>query len=289
MGERERVVPEIGHGTSVAPVQPPAPPALALVHQAHALVEQARVLADQAQVPFDQAQAFADQAHVLANQAQALGAHKKDVDESEKGAFAYQEIANLHDIITHYPIYKLALEEWERRGEYLRNSVSRREGQSVELTNQISNIFSVFVVFLGLVLIAVSHLTTVSHLTQSANTELGGAPVCGKVWFPIAVTSLGTLVTLVGISNKFRSLHSLELVIHKEKQTQNELSRRAFSLRRIGPEKFSFIIHTESRSATNPKLRKKSFQLVNVAVLLFTFIFIVSYFVILCDTWVVRS
>lgn len=209
-------------------------------------------------------------------------APNNDEDVAEKSVLAYKEIAHLHEINLFYPIHKLALEEWQRKEEYLSNSVSRREVRSAELTNQIYNIFGWFAVFQGVVLTAVSQLTQ----TQTAHSE----PLCGKIWFPIVLTGCATLATIVGILHKFTSLQSLEFTIHTEKQAKIEVAKRASCLRREGPQKFKFHLNTDNaRLATSAKPFWKNRFLVIVALVIFTLIFILSYFVILCDTWVYQN
>jgi len=207
-------------------------------------------------------------------------ATNNEVEAVEKSVYAYKEIANLYDINLHYPIHKLALEDWQRTEEYLSSSVSRREGRSAELTNQIYNIFGWFAVFQGVV------LTAVSQLTQT----LQGEPLCGKIWSPIVLTGFATFATVLGILHKFTSLQSLEYTIHTERQAKLEVAKRASCLRREGPQIFKFHLNTDnSKPATKAKpfWWNRSLSLVILSLGIFTFIFIMSYFVILCDTWVV--
>jgi quinol-cytochrome oxidoreductase complex cytochrome b subunit len=198
--------------------------------------------------------------------------------DQEKNVFAYQEIANLHEINVHYPIHKLALEDWQRRVDDLTNSESRREGRSAEVTNQIYNIFGWFAVFQGVV------LTAVSQLTQTASEE----PVCRKIWFPIVLTGFATVATTLGILQKFTILQSLEKTIHTDRQAKTELAKRALHLRSEGPNKFKFHKDADnSKRTTTVKPFWTNRIYVIVCLFIFTFIFIMSYFSILCDTWLV--
>ena len=89
---------------------------------------------------------------------------------------AYTEIKNLIDL-ERYPEHKRALEEWRRKDNDLSSKVSRREARSSDVTNQIFNIIGWYAVFLGVMLTALTQLTTKS--------------VCGKVWFPVVLTGIG--------------------------------------------------------------------------------------------------
>lgn len=67
-----------------------------------------------------------------------------------------------------------------------------------------------------------------------------------------------------------------------------EFAKRASCLRREGPQKFKFHLDTDnSRVATEAEPFWSNRYLVIVSLGIFTFIFIMSYFSILCDTWVV--
>lgn len=69
-----------------------------------------------------------------------------------------------------------------------------------------------------------------------------------------------------------------------------EVAGRALRLRSEGPQKFKFHKHTDnSKPATKAKSFWKNELLVIGLLVIFTGIFILSNFVILCDTWVVRK
>ena len=65
-----------------------------------------------------------------------------------------------------------------------------------------------------------------------------------------------------------------------------ELQRRINKLQRIGPKKFSFRFDTDDNLTKRlPKSFWRDSGLVIAALVLLTGFFILSYFVILCDTW----
>jgi hypothetical protein len=122
----------------------------------------------------------------------------------------YQEIKNLVWAKKH-PVYRVALEEWDRTERLVSSRVDRREKRSADLINQIFNLVGFYSVFQGVVLTAVSQVV-------SATTSCGSQ--CGKVWVPILLTLFGAVVTIVGILEKFTNLKSLEKSIDDERRIQ---------------------------------------------------------------------
>ncbi|KAG0608308.1 hypothetical protein M758_8G095600 [Ceratodon purpureus] len=197
----------------------------------------------------------------------------------DEPVLAYREIAILEEINQDKnSLYKRALEDWQHKQKDFAIKVSRRENKSVDLTTQIFNIIGWYAVFQGVV------LTAVSQLSQS--NQVGTLPMCKKIWFPITLTGFATLVTTGGILYKFRGLQELQVTILAEKQARIELERRVNNLRREGPLNFRFSKHTNN---SLPDMKPRSFLInsipVVVSLLIFTFLFVVSYFAILCNTW----
>ncbi|KAG0564304.1 hypothetical protein KC19_8G099900 [Ceratodon purpureus] len=197
----------------------------------------------------------------------------------DEPVLAYREIAILEEINQDKnSLYKRALEDWQLKQKDFAIKVSRRENKSIDLTTQIFNIIGWYAVFQGVV------LTAVSQLSQS--NQVGTLPMCKKIWFPITLTGFATLVTTGGILYKFRGLQELQVTILAEKQARIELEKRVSNLRREGPLNFRFREHTNN-SLRN--LKPRSFLINSIPVvlslLIFTFLFIMSYFVILCNTW----
>ncbi|KAG0562934.1 hypothetical protein KC19_9G184300 [Ceratodon purpureus] len=210
---------------------------------------------------------------------------KKNISDEDRELDSYREIENLWRIENGNPLFKLALAEWRRIEQEFDHRQSRRESKSIDLHTQIHNIIGWYAVFQGVLLTAVSQLT-------AGATPPAGVPVCGKIWFPIVLSGFGTLVTIIGLLRLFSDLKSLETTINSEKNSKAEVGQRAGNLKRLGPQKFKFRVHTKN----NLKFQDQDFWrnwrnkvAVIVSLLVFTALFILSYFVILCDTWVIRK
>ncbi|KAG0606942.1 hypothetical protein M758_9G180900 [Ceratodon purpureus] len=205
---------------------------------------------------------------------------RENISEEDRELDSYREIENLWRINENRnPLFKLALAEWMRREQELDHRQSRRESKSIDLHTQIHNIIGWYAVFQGVLLTAVSQLTA----------SPGKVPVCGKIWYPILLTGFGTLVTIVGVYRLFSDLKSLENTINTEKKARGEAAKRVSTLRTRGLQKFSFRKHTSNNQEYPQQDFWRNKVAVIVSLLIFTGLFILSYFVILCDTWVIRK
>ncbi|KAG0605800.1 hypothetical protein M758_9G088600 [Ceratodon purpureus] len=190
--------------------------------------------------------------------------------------FPYTEIKNVVEI-ERDPLLSAALKEWDRKEAYLGNRVDRREKASADLVNQIFNIVGFFSVFQGVVLTAVSTLKSDTFAT------------CGLLWFPIVMSSVAGVVSIVGVSVKFWTLTELEGSIHDEKVAQTEASKRAHKLRGDGKKHFRFHTHAKEPDRVPPKSFHLSWCFVVLSLFLFTALFIFSHFAILCNSFVIRA
>jgi hypothetical protein len=188
----------------------------------------------------------------------------------------YQEIRNLVWAKKH-PVYSVALEEWDRKERLVSSRVDRREKRSADLINQIFNLVGFYSVFQGVVLTAVSQVV-------SAASPCGSQ--CGKVWVPILLTLFAAVVTVVGIVEKFTNLKSLEKSILEERRIQGEAVRRGQGVRTRG-EGFTFQVYKPLLPAKSKSFWKNGFAVIG-SLLLFTGIFILAYFNILCNFWEIK-
>lgn len=124
--------------------------------------------------------------------------------------YAFQEIKNLVWAKKH-PVLSVALDEWDRKERLVSSRVDRREKRSADLISQIFNIVGFYSVYQGVVLTAVTQLV-------SAGKDCGSQ--CGKVWFPILLTGVGAVVTIIGCLEKFTTLKKLEKSIKEERRVQ---------------------------------------------------------------------
>lgn len=102
------------------------------------------------------------------------------------------------------------------------------------------------------------------------------------------MTGFGTVVTICGIIYKYTTLKSLEVTIQSERETSKELQRRILTLESKGPKNFDFLADAKDPKKFPPKTFWVDKIFVILSLIAFAAVFVLSYFVILCDTWTVR-
>lgn len=113
--------------------------------------------------------------------------------------------------------YDECFQDKERSLKLLTERVDRREKRVEDLTNQVFNLVGFFCVFQGVILTAVTQLS--SGVTTPLGDQQVGRPLCGKVWFPAFLSALASVVTIVSLLLKFRHLYSLDVSIQEEKSS----------------------------------------------------------------------
>ena len=113
-------------------------------------------------------------------------------------------------------VYNEVLEDGERSYNLITQRVDRREKRVEDLTNQVFNLVGFFSVFQGVILTAVTQLST-SVTTQLGAPQVQARPLCGKVWVPVALSALAAVVTIVAVLLKFKHLYILDESIAQEK------------------------------------------------------------------------
>jgi hypothetical protein len=179
--------------------------------------------------------------------------------------------------------YREALEDCKERKKALGEKLDRREKRVEELTNQIYNLVGFFSVFQGVI------LTAVTQLTQSSQSGQGcpPRPLCGKVWFPVVLSGLAAVAGATGIGIKYMHLYCIDKLIHKERLELREAEKREAALQNGAKFEFHGVGDIKRREQESYWLLKA--VVVIGGVLAFTVIFILSYFVILCDKLVIKG
>lgn len=116
---------------------------------------------------------------------------------------SYQEIKTLL-WIENSLVHSKALEEWERKSALLTARVERKRKLGLHQRNEIYNLVGFFSVFQGVLLTAVSQ----SNLLH-----------CNNWWSPLTLSVLASLVTFVGVWQKFSYIWSLDKTINSEETT----------------------------------------------------------------------
>jgi hypothetical protein len=122
-------------------------------------------------------------------------------------------------------VFNELVEDGERSLNLITQRVDRREKRVEDLTNQVFNLVGFFSVFQGVILTAVTQLST-SVTTQLGAPQVQARPLCGKVWVPVVLSALAAVVSVVAVLLKFKHLSTLDRSINDEKHHQ---SVRGFS------------------------------------------------------------
>ncbi|KAG0620741.1 hypothetical protein M758_4G239700 [Ceratodon purpureus] len=211
----------------------------------------------------------------VVSRAAELIAQKEGVDDVDGLREYFKRVNNLV-WIKENSHYREALEDFKERKKSLGEKLDRREKRVEELTNQIYNVVGFFSVFQGVI------LTAVTQLTQST------PPLCGKVWFPVVLSGLAAIAAAFGIGLKYRHLDRIDILIRKERLELREAERREGALQREGGNfKFKDIKDLGGPLQSSYWLLKAA--VVIGGVIVFTVVFILSYFVILCDKLVIKG
>ncbi|KAG0586615.1 hypothetical protein KC19_2G103800 [Ceratodon purpureus] len=184
---------------------------------------------------------------------------------------SYKHIRNLL-WIEHHPVYRTALAEWRRQVTLFASRVERKIQRSGALKNEIYNMLGFYSVFQGVLLTGTS---------QSNYLH------CPNVGLPIALSFFASLCTLVHIWRKFKVISGLQKTISSEEVSLKEAKSRILALEEKGEAfRFSdFLEDKERKSSFPPKFHLcglKSRYLVPLAISLFSVVFAMSHWLILC-------
>lgn len=131
---------------------------------------------------------------------------------------SYEEIKTLL-WIENSVVHKKALGEWERKSHLLTARVERKRKLGLHQRNEIYNLVGFFSVFQGVLLTAVSQ----SNLLH-----------CNNWWSPFVLSLLASIVTFVGVWQKFWYIWALDKTVNSEETSlkvcrQNDLLLQACS------------------------------------------------------------
>ena len=98
-------------------------------------------------------------------------------------------------------LYKLALEQWEAKDKLFTTRVDRKTKQSLSVRNEIYQLVGFYSVFQGVLLTAVAQ----SNLLH-----------CNNWWSAFTLSALASLVTVIGVNQKFDTILDLERTIGTE-------------------------------------------------------------------------
>ncbi|XP_024363036.1 uncharacterized protein [Physcomitrium patens] len=110
------------------------------------------------------------------------------------------------------PVYREALEEWEKRSKVFASSIERKTKQIESLKNEIYNLVGFYSVFQGVVFTAVA---------QGNEKWL----TCYKVAIPITLSLLASLVSFIGIWEKLKKIQFHEGRINSDLSYKQTLER----------------------------------------------------------------
>ena len=108
------------------------------------------------------------------------------------------------------------LQDGEHNLKLITEHADRQEKRLEDLRNQVFNLVGFFSVFQGVILMAVTQLS--SSLTTQIGAQQGQArPLCGKVWVPVILSVLAGFVTIVSVSLKIKHLYGVNEFLNELK------------------------------------------------------------------------
>ena len=115
-------------------------------------------------------------------------------------------------------VYDEVLQDAERSFNLITQLLERRGKRVEDLTNQVFNLVGFFSVFQGVILTAVTQLSTSATMQLGATQQ--ARPLCGKVWVPAVLSALAAVASVVAVVLKFKHLYTLDESISEEKHYQ---------------------------------------------------------------------
>ena len=112
-------------------------------------------------------------------------------------------------------VYDEVLQDAERSFNLITQLLERRGKRVEDLTNQVFNLVGFFSVFQGVILTAVTQLSTSATMQLGATQQ--ARPLCGKVWVPAVLSALAAVASVVAVVLKFKQLYALEKLISHDK------------------------------------------------------------------------
>jgi hypothetical protein len=171
------------------------------------------------------------------------------------------------------PILRLQLKNWEEQAKSISRRIERKENRTYAVKNEVYQLLGFYLVFQGVVLTAVAQASVLT---------------CEEWWSPFILSSMTSIVAIVGVYQKLQSLHDVEDNLREERVSYQVLSRNIQLFKRKG-RSFDFVAdvrrgeHTRGTAASSSSSsRTQSFSFRSAALQLLSVVFSPNFVVFLC-------
>jgi hypothetical protein len=211
---------------------------------------------------------------VFAAVAEIMSGHSasRSVSSGAVGITSTAELGSLLEI-ENDPILRLQLKNWEEQAKSISRRIERKENRTYAVKNEVYQLLGFYLVFQGVVLTAVAQASVLT---------------CEEWWSPFILSSMTSIVAIVGVYQKLQSLHDVEENLREERISYQVLSRNIQLFKRKGGS-FDFVNdvrrgdHTRGTAASSSSSsRTQSFSFRSAALQLLSVVFSPNFVVFLC-------
>lgn len=125
----------------------------------------------------------------------------RSVSSGVVGITSTAELGSLLEI-ENDPILRLQLKNWEEQAKSISRRIERKENRTYAVKNEVYQLLGFYLVFQGVVLTAVAQASVLT---------------CEEWWSPFILSSMTSIVAIVGVYQKLQSLHDVEENLREEK------------------------------------------------------------------------
>jgi hypothetical protein len=133
----------------------------------------------------------------------------RSVSSGVVGITSTAELGSLLEI-ENDPILRLQLKNWEEHAKSISRRIERKENRTYAVKNEVYQLLGFYLVFQGVVLTAVAQASVLT---------------CEEWWSPFILSSMTSIVAIVGVYQKLQSLHDVEENLRDERTSYQVLSR----------------------------------------------------------------
>ncbi|CAM6027681.1 unnamed protein product [Sphagnum balticum] len=169
------------------------------------------------------------------------------------------------------PILRLQLKNWEEQAKSISRRIERKENRTYAVKNEVYQLLGFYLVFQGVVLTAVAQASVLT---------------CEEWWSPFILSSMTSIVAIVGVYQKLQSLHDVEDNLREERISYQVLSRNIQLFKRKG-RSFDFVADVRRGehhrgTAASSSSRTQSFSFRSAALQLLSMVFSPNFVMFSC-------
>jgi hypothetical protein len=211
---------------------------------------------------------------VFAAVAEIMSGHSasRSVSSGVVGITGTAELGSLLEI-ENDPILRLQLKNWEEQAKSISRRIERKENRTYAVKNEVYQLLGFYLVFQGVVLTAVAQASVLT---------------CEEWWSPFILSSMTSIVAIVGVYQKLQSLHDVEDNLREERISYQVLSRNIQLFKRKG-RSFDFVADVRrgeqtrgTAASSSSSSRTQSFSFRSEALQLLSVVFSPNFVVFSC-------